>query len=217
MKRLDRKFYLRGNVLQIARELPGKFLITKFDGIVTGGMITEVEAYAGVTDRASHAFNNRRTARTEVMYAAGGTAYVYLCYGIHHLFNVVTNKTGIPHAILIRAIEPVEGISTMMKRRKKHLLDATLTAGPGALSEALGIHTQHTGMSLLNGNIWLEDRGVLIPEMKITETTRVGVAYAGTDALLPYRFYITGNKWVSAKQQSERSLHKKRQKIPVTV
>ena len=217
MKRLDRKFYLRGNVLQIARELPGKFLITKFDGIVTGGMITEVEAYAGVTDRASHAFNNRRTARTEVMYAAGGTAYVYLCYGIHHLFNVVTNKTGIPHAILIRAIEPVEGIRTMMKRRKKHLLDATLTAGPGALSEALGIHTQHTGMSLLNGNIWLEDRGVLIPEMKITETTRVGVAYAGADALLPYRFYITGNKWVSAKQQSERSLHKKRQKIPVTV
>ena len=217
MKRLDRKFYLRGNVLQIARELPGKFLITKFDGIVTGGMITEVEAYAGVTDRASHAFNNRRTARTEVMYAAGGTAYVYLCYGIHHLFNVVTNKTGIPHAILIRAIEPVEGISTMMKRRKKHLPDATLTAGPGALSEALGIHTQHTGMSLLNGNIWLEDRGVLIPEMKIAETTRVGVAYAGADALLPYRFYITGNKWVSAKQQSERSLHKKRQKIPVTV
>lgn len=202
MKKLGISFYERDNVVQIARELPGKFLMTKIDGIITGGMITEVEAYEGVTDRASHAFNNRRTARTEVMYCAGGTAYVYLCYGIHHLFNVVTNRSGIPHAILIRAIEPTVGIGMMMKRRKKRLLDFTLTSGPGALSEALGIHTQHTGKSLLTGNIWLEDRGIEITQAMITKTTRIGVDYAGTDALLPYRFYIKENKWVSRKLKS---------------
>ncbi|MBK6484891.1 MAG: DNA-3-methyladenine glycosylase [Chitinophagaceae bacterium] len=201
MKKLGKSFYERDNVVQIARELPGKFLMTKIDGIITGGMITEVEAYEGVTDRASHAFNNRRTARTEVMYSAGGTAYVYLCYGIHHLFNVVTNKSGIPHAILIRAIEPAVGIDLMMKRRKKSRLDFTLTSGPGALSEALGIQTQHTGKSLLTGNIWLEDRGIEITQAMITKTTRIGVDYAGTDALLPYRFYIKGNKWVSRKMK----------------
>lgn len=202
MKKLGISFYERDNVVQIARELPGKFLMTKIDGIITGGMITEVEAYEGVTDRASHAFNNRRTARTEVMYCAGGTAYVYLCYGIHHLFNVVTNRSGIPHAILIRAIEPTVGIGTMMKRRKKRLLDFTLTSGPGALSEALGIQTQHTGKSLLTGNIWLEDRGIEITQAMITKTTRIGVDYAGTDALLPYRFYIKENKWISRKLKS---------------
>ena len=201
MKKLGKSFYERDNVVQIARELPGKFLMTKIDGIITGGMITEVEAYEGVTDRASHAFNNRRTARTEVMYSAGGTAYVYLCYGIHHLFNVVTNKSGIPHAILIRAIEPAVGIDLMMKRRKKSRLDFTLTSGPGALSEALGIQTQHTGKSLLTGNIWLEDRGIEITQAMIIKTTRIGVDYAGTDALLPYRFYIKGNKWVSRKMK----------------
>jgi len=199
MKKLGKSFYERDNVVQIARELPGKFLMTKIDGIITGGMITEVEAYEGVTDRASHAFNNRRTARTEVMYSAGGTAYVYLCYGIHHLFNVVTNRSGIPHAILIRAIEPAEGIDMMMRRRKKSRLDFTLTSGPGALSEALGIQTQHTGKSLLTGNIWLEDRGIEITQAMITKTTRIGVDYAGTDALLPYRFYIKENKWISRK------------------
>lgn len=202
MKKLGISFYERDNVVQIAQELPGKFLMTKIDGIITGGMITEVEAYEGVTDRASHAFNNRRTARTEVMYCAGGTAYVYLCYGIHHLFNVVTNRSGIPHAILIRAIEPTVGIGTMMKRRKKRLLDFTLTSGPGALSEALGIQTQHTGKSLLTGNIWLEDRGIEITQAMITKTTRIGVDYAGTDALLPYRFYIKENKWISRKLKS---------------
>lgn len=202
IKKLGISFYERDNVVQIARELPGKFLMTKIDGIITGGMITEVEAYEGVTDRASHAFNNRRTARTEVMYCAGGTAYVYLCYGIHHLFNVVTNRSGIPHAILIRAIEPTVGIGTMMKRRKKRLLDFTLTSGPGALSEALGIQTQHTGKSLLTGNIWLEDRGIEITQAMITKTTRIGVDYAGTDALLPYRFYIKENKWISRKLKS---------------
>ncbi|MEO6168831.1 MAG: DNA-3-methyladenine glycosylase [Chitinophagales bacterium] len=201
IQKLPRSFYLRDNVLQIARELPGKFLMTKVEGIKTGGMITEVEAYAGVSDRASHAYNNRRTNRTEVMYSQGGTAYVYLCYGIHHLFNVVTNQHNVPHAILIRGIEPVEGVEVMMQRRKKMKLDFTLTAGPGAVSQALGISTQHTGISLLSNTIWLEDRGIKILSKKMTNGKRIGVDYAGEDALLPYRFFIAGNPWVSKSRQ----------------
>src|ERR1041385_1383130 len=123
MPKLPRSFYLRDNVLSITEELLGKFLVTKFNGVITSGMITEAEAYGGVIDSASHAFNGRRTNRTEIMYALGGTAYIYLCYGIHHLFNVVTNEKDIPHAILIRALEPAEGIELMLKRRKKKQLD----------------------------------------------------------------------------------------------
>src|SRR5262245_1386965 len=116
MPKLQRSFYLRENVLKIAEELLGKFLVTKFNGVITSGMITEAEAYAGVIDSASHAFKGRRTERTEIMYALGGTAYIYLCYGIHHLFNVVTNEEDVPHAVLIRALEPAEGINLMLKR-----------------------------------------------------------------------------------------------------
>src|SRR5580765_1546627 len=119
MPKLPRSFYTRENVLQIAKELMGKFLVTQINVLVTSGMITETEAYAGEIDKASHAYGGRRTNRTEIMYAKGGTAYVYLCYGIHHLFNVVTNKKDHPHAILIRAVEPIEGIEMMMQRRNK--------------------------------------------------------------------------------------------------
>jgi DNA-3-methyladenine glycosylase len=144
MAKLKRSFYTRDNVVAVARELLGKFLITRIDGVLTSGMITETEAYGGISDRASHAYNGRRTNRTEIMFAEGGTAYVYLCYGIHHLFNVVTHKKDTPHAILIRAIEPVEGIDIMVERRKKERLDFSLTSGPGALSQALGIHVKNS-------------------------------------------------------------------------
>lgn len=197
MKKLTSAFYNRENVLQISKELLGKYLVTQIDGIRTSGMITEVEAYGGVVDRASHAYGGRRTDRTEVMYAQGGTAYVYLCYGIHHLFNVVTNKKDIPHAILIRAIEPVEGIAEMMMRRKKERFDYTLTKGPGSLSEALGIRVSNTGVSLRGNTIWIEDRGIKIPPRKIVVSKRIGVEYAGSDAALLYRFYIRDNPWVS--------------------
>ena len=197
MQKLAASFYNRENVLQISKELLGKFLVSKIDGIKTSGMITEVEAYAGVIDRASHAYGGRRTDRTEIMYAKGGTAYVYLCYGIHHLFNVVTNKKDIPHAILIRALEPVEGISDMMLRRKKSKFDYTLTKGPGALSAALGIRVNKTGSSLRGNTIWIEDRGIKIPSKKMVVSKRIGVDYAGADAALLYRFYIRDNPWVS--------------------
>ena len=195
--KLQASFYKRKDVVNIARELLGKVLVTDFDGDYTSGMIVETEAYAGVTDKASHAFGGRRTACTEVMYMQGGISYVYLCYGIHHLFNVVTNIQDVPHAILIRAVEPLEGIDIMMARRGKTKLQPSLTAGPGAMSMALGISTTITGYSLQESEVYIEDRGVKIPSEKIITASRVGVAYAMDDALRPYRFYIKGNSYVS--------------------
>lgn len=193
---LPESFYTRKDVVKIARELLGKVLVTELGGIRTSGMIIETEAYAGATDKASHAYGGRRTTRTEVMYMEGGAAYIYLCYGIHHLFNVVTNVQDIPHAILIRAIAPVEGIDTMLERRGKDTLVPALTAGPGAMSQALGIQTIHTGISLQGPAIFIEE-GIKPHNKDIIAATRVGVAYAMDDALRPYRFYIKGNKFVS--------------------
>jgi DNA-3-methyladenine glycosylase len=188
--KLPESFYTRNNVVQISRDLLGKVLFTKFRGKITAGIITETEAYQGITDRASHAFNNRRTKRTEIMYSKGGTAYVYLCYGIHSLFNVVTNKENIPHAVLVRAIHPLEGIDVMLKRRKAKLNGKSFTGGPGTVAQALGIHFSHSGESLLVDKIWIEDRGIKISSSQIQISKRIGVDYAGKDALLPYRFVI---------------------------
>jgi len=196
-KKLDYSFYNRDDVVQIAKELLGKVLVTRFEGERTSGRIVETEAYAGAIDRASHAYGHRRTARTEVMYQKAGTAYVYLCYGIHHLFNVVTNKRDIPHAILIRALEPLEGIDVMLRRTGKKKLDHTLTRGPGNVSKALGLHTSHTGTSLLKNEIFIGDDGFEIASDSIQSTARIGVDYAGEDAKLLYRFIVRGNKYLS--------------------
>lgn len=184
---LSPSFYLRADVTAIARELLGKVLVTRFEGRRTSGIITETEAYAGVGDRASHAYGGRRTERTEVMYARGGTAYVYLCYGLHHLFNVVTHQEGVPHAVLIRAIEPLEGLGIMRDRRAGRPLR---TGGPALVSQALGIRTAHTGTDLLLGPIGIEDHGLAPAEGSVLVGPRVGVDYAGPDAALPYRFRI---------------------------
>jgi DNA-3-methyladenine glycosylase len=192
--KLKKEFYLRENVVEIARDLLGKYLFTFFDEGLTGGIITETEAYNGIADKASHAYSGRRTARTEIMYAAGGTAYVYLCYGIHSLFNVVTNQKDIPNAVLIRAIKPVEGIPLMLKRRNKFSADKSLAAGPGTLSQALGIHYLHSGTSLSGKNIWIEDRKIIPAPGSILVTPRIGVDYAGEDAKLPYRFVWDADK-----------------------
>lgn len=194
---LPESFYTRKDVVKIAKELLGKVLVTNFDGILTSGMIVETEAYAGVGDKASHASGGRRTNRTEIMYARGGTAYVYLCYGIHHLFNVVTNVEDVPHAVLIRGLEPLEGIDMMLVRRAKEELTPSLTAGPGALSVAMGIYTNHSGDTLYGPDIWIEDRGIKLSSKDIVTGTRVGVAYAQEDALLPYRFSVKENRYVS--------------------
>ena len=188
--KLQKDFYIREDVVLIAKELLGKVLITNFNGAISAGIITETEAYAGINDRASHAFGGRRTARTEIMYATGGTAYVYLCYGIHHLFNVVTNQKDIPHAVLIRALKPIEGMDVILKRRKQKETSNKLSSGPGTLSQALGIQTSHSGENLLGNKIWIEDRGINFPDIEIIKSPRIGVDYAGADALLPYRFYV---------------------------
>ena len=198
MKKLGIDFYDREEVLAIARELIGKILVTVIDKAVTSGRIVETEAYAGVIDRASHAYGGRRTNRTEVMFGNAGVAYVYLCYGIHHLFNVVTNSKETPHAILIRAVEPVEGINIMLRRTDKKLLDHTLTKGPGNVSRALGITVKDTGTRLTGDRIFLADDG--FESMNIRETPRIGVDYAGDDAKLPYRFILPDNPYVSGKK-----------------
>ncbi len=200
MEKLTAAFYHRGNVVGIARELLGKLLVTNFEGRFTAGRIAETEAYNGVVDKASHSYGGRRTKRTETMYATGGIAYVYLCYGIHHLFNVVTSVSDTPHAVLIRAITPVEGIDTMLARMKKEKLDNTVGRGPGNVSKALGIATIHTGQSLLESDIYIADDGVVVKPSQIVTTPRIGVDYAAEDALLPYRFYIKGNPYVSGKK-----------------
>lgn len=186
--RLPRSFYLRDDVVTIARELLGKVLWTEFRGVRTAGIISETEAYAGVNDRASHAWSGRRTSRTEVMYARGGTAYVYLCYGIHHLFNVVTSVEGVPHAVLIRGIVPLEGLDRMTVRSGRR--GTLITGGPGTLTRALGIRTAHTGTDLVRGPIGISDRGIAVGERDVLAGPRIGVDYAGSDALLPYRFRL---------------------------
>lgn len=186
-------FYTQSNVINIAKSLIGKILITKKDGVLTSGIITETEAYNGVNDRASHAFGGRKTARNEAMYMRGGIAYVYLCYGIHHLFNVVTNVEGIPDAVLIRAIYPLEGLDIMQRRASKKRMNAN-GVGPGKLTAMLSITTADNKKSLIDSDIIIDDFGIKIPEKEIIITTRIGVKYAGNDALLPYRFLIKNDK-----------------------
>ncbi len=201
MRKLDYYFYNRADVVNIARELLGKVLVTQWDGVVTSGRIVETEAYRGITDKASHAWSGRRTRRTEVMYDDGGKGYVYLCYGIHHLFNVVTNVKETPHAVLIRAIEPLEGINIMLQRTGKKKPDRTLTSGPGNVSKALGLLVSHSGISLLEEAVFIADDGYVLKKRDIIATPRIGVDYAGEDALLPYRFFIRDNVYVSGRRQ----------------
>ena len=190
MKKLGKDFYREENVVRIARELLGKVLMTNVDGMVTGGIITEAEAYNGVVDKACHAYGGRRTPRTEVMYSPGGMSYVYLCYGMYSLFNVITGRQDVPHAVLIRAIQPMHGVEVMAKRRKLAPGAENLAGGPGTLSIALGIHyKKHNGLSLLGRDLWIEEHTSVKPSM-IQSGPRIGVESAGKDALLPYRFVL---------------------------
>lgn len=195
--KLPKDFYLSKEVVDIAKNLIGKYLFTNINGEISGGYIVETEAYNGIIDKASHAFGNRLTNRTKTMYAAGGVAYVYLCYGIHEMLNVVTSEEGKPHAVLIRAINPTEGLDLMLERRNFLSLKNNLTAGPGSVAKALGVSRLMNGLSFLGDQIWIEDRGLIFPDDQIATVPRVGVAYAQEDALLPYRFYVKGNPFVS--------------------
>lgn len=201
LPKLSTSFYRRDNVVLIARELIGKILVTRFNNQVTAGRIVETEAYNGIVDKASHAYGGRRTNRTEIMYAEGGKAYVYLCYGIHHLFNVVTHVKDSPHAVLIRAVEPLVGIELMLQRTAKPKADFSLTKGPGNVSKALGISTQHTGLDLQEDLLFIVADDDEISQKKIIATPRIGVDYAGEDALLPYRFIVKDHPYVSGKKK----------------
>jgi DNA-3-methyladenine glycosylase len=175
----------------------GKYLYTSINSLLTGGYIVETEAYNGVVDRASHAFGNRKTPRTQIMYQEGGIAYIYLCYGIHEMLNVVTSVEGQPHAILIRAVEPTTGIDIMLARKNMTVLKPNITAGPGSVAKAFGIDRKLNGISLDSDTLWIEDKGLNFKDEQIAAVPRIGVTYAGQDALLPYRFYIKGNIYVS--------------------
>ncbi|MGF1669790.1 MAG: DNA-3-methyladenine glycosylase [Balneolaceae bacterium] len=188
---LPRSFYESEDVVTLSRQLIGKVLCTCKNGCYTSGIITETEAYSGRNGLACHANDGLRTDRTEIMYGPGGFAYVYLCYGIHHLFNVVVNKKELADAILIRAIEPLEGIDIMKQRRKIKKSSKPIAAGPGMMSQALGIHRNDYGVDLTNGSspIWIEDCNLPVIESLINASPRIGVDYAGEDAMRNWRFY----------------------------
>jgi DNA-3-methyladenine glycosylase len=194
--KLSAEFYQRKNVVKIARELLGKVLYTNIDGVITGGKIVETEAYSW-KEKGCHAFGLRKTQRNSIMFERGGHTYVYLCYGMHHLFNVVTNVEGIADAVLIRAVEPVTGHPEMHLRRGRNINGFHLTSGPGKLAKALGIDRSMNGKSLFDDEVWIEDSGEQVFPRHILATPRIGIDYAGEDAKLPWRFTIKNNPWVS--------------------
>lgn len=195
--KLSLSYYLNQDVLFLAKDLLGKVLFTEVNGDITAGIIVETEAYFGVVDKASHAYGGRRTERTETLYSQGGISYVYLCYGIHHLFNVVTSIEGEPHAVLIRAVEPLAGKEIMELRRNISADKPAVSSGPGSAAKALGINRSFNKKDLTKNEIWIEDHGIRYAPDEIVAGPRIGVAYAQEDALLPWRFYVKGNPYVS--------------------
>lgn len=191
-------FYNRENVVAIAKELLGATLVTNINGIITSGKIVETEAYAAENDRSSHAYLGKRTVRNEMMYAAAGSVYVYLCYGVHKMVNIITNNIDVPEAILIRAVEPLHGMKTMAARTGKSENDPTITKGPGNLTTAFGISKALQGEAI-NGDIIYLLKGEMkkITNEAVGISKRIGIDGAGEDAFLPWRFYLKGNKYVS--------------------
>lgn len=188
---LPNQFYENTDVIALAKTLLGMTLITKIEGAVTGGIITETEAYNGISDKACHAFGGKRTPRTETMFQKGGIAYVYLCYGIHELFNVVVGDETDAKVVLIRAVYPCIGVGQILKRRKQTKMTSSICGGPGKMSQGLGIDRSFNGVSLASNRVWIEDRGIKVPNTEVETSTRIGVDYAGEDAQLPYRFVWT--------------------------
>ncbi len=181
------EIYRDPDPVRVARFLLGKFLMVRSPEGVSGGMITETEAYGGAEDKACHGYNNRRTARTEIMFATGGRAYVYLCYGLHQLFNIVTGAIDVPQAVLIRAVQITDG-EALVAQRRKGISRKDWANGPGRVTVALGINREHNTLDLTGETIWVEDRGIVVPEKNIKSTPRIGVDYAGKWAKKPWRF-----------------------------
>lgn len=200
---LSRSFYTNDDVVQVARGLLGKYLVTNFNKRLTSGMIVETEAYSWI-EQGCHAYQQKKTLRNEPMFDEGGVSYVYLCYGVYELFNVVTNKAGIADAVLIRALEPEDGLETML-RRAEAKSTSRITSGPGKLTKALGITRTHNRIDLQLGNkIWLEDRGKKIIDQEIESSPRIGLNFKNKDALLHWRFTIKDNGWTSKRSSDNR-------------
>jgi DNA-3-methyladenine glycosylase len=201
-KRLGREFYTRRDTLRVARELLGKRLVVPAptDGARISGIIVETEAYMGPEDKGAHSFNNRRTPRTEVMFAAGGLAYVFFIYGMYYQFNVVTSRADVPHVVLVRALEPEEGVDVMFERRAGRR-ETELASGPGKLCLALGIDRSYNGEDLVEGaRLWIEDAGRRVRPSEISAGARIGIDYAEEFVDKPWRFWITDNPHVSRKR-----------------
>jgi DNA-3-methyladenine glycosylase len=212
--KLEREFYLRNDTLSIARDLLGKLIVVPDEnGKRVSGMIVETEAYLGVTDRAAHSYGGRRTARNEVMYGLAGHVYVFFVYGMYYQFNVVCGPVDTPHAILIRGVEPIEGIGKMRERRgflsepgaiaTGSKRDKNLTSGPGKLCIAMAIDKSLNGEDLLGHRVWLEEHRTFIGD-EIAIGKRIGIDYAGVDAEKPWRFWVKGNEFVSKMQKPAR-------------
>jgi len=195
--KLPLSYYQNQDVIFLAQNLLGKVLFTQIGDQVTAGIIVETEAYFGALDKASHAYGGRRTDRTETLYHEGGVSYVYLCYGIHHLFNIVSSVRDEPHAVLVRAVEPLVGKEIMEQRRNMPFTKAAISSGPGSAAKALGIDRTFNKKDLTGEEIWIEDHGIRYSPDDIVASPRVGVAYAQEDALLPWRFFVKGNQYVS--------------------
>jgi DNA-3-methyladenine glycosylase len=195
--KLQFSYYQNRDVIFLAKDLLGKVLCTQIEGEMTAGIIVETEAYFGIQDKASHAYGGRRTNRTETMYAEGGLSYVYLCYGLHHLFNVVTSVKDEPHAVLIRAVEPLAGKEIMERRRNMPAEKPAISSGPGSAAKALGIDRSFNTKDLTGEEIWIEDHGIRYPDDQIAATPRVGIAYAEEHVHMPWRFFVKANKYVS--------------------
>jgi DNA-3-methyladenine glycosylase len=198
MKKLPRDFYLQPDTLQLAQNLLGKLIVVPTEtGKRVSGMIVETEAYLGEIDKAAHSYKNRRTARNEITYALGGHSYVFFIYGMYFQFNVVCGLENIPHVCLIRAVEPMEGIEIIRARRGK-MKEQNLTSGPGKFCIAFGIDRSFNGSDLLGDKIWLEDFKTFSGE-EISNGKRIGIDYAEEFAEKPWRFWLTGNRFISRK------------------
>jgi len=187
--KLSKKYYRNEDVVYLAKDLLGKLLLSEIDGVKTGGIITETEAYCE-SEKGCHAYNQRKTERTKIMFEEGGLSYVYFCYGMHHLFNIVTGRKDVAQAVLIRAIQPTIGVETILQRRHATGVTKNLCNGPGKVCQALGISKQHYGIHLTDKEIWIETTKTKINTADIFTTTRIGIPYAGEDAMLPWRFIL---------------------------
>jgi DNA-3-methyladenine glycosylase len=202
---LPASFYQSDDVISLAQQLLGKIIVSHIGTESCAGRIVETEAYKAPEDKGSHAYGNKKTARTSAMFGPGGHSYVYLCYGIHQLFNVVTGPADMAHAILVRAVEPLEGLPIMLKRRKMTQLNKTLTNGPGKWTQAMGITRSHNALQLFDQKSTVqvyEDLGFDIIQ-DIIASPRVGIAYAAEWANQPWRFRIANNDWTSLPHEVE--------------